>query len=191
MNAAVTNLAFMMGAMQVAKRIPFEENPEYLTYARIVYVAAQITVLLINYFISMKIKKANDLTVLKYVSPKQPMSQEPGELVTTTHRDYDLQEVSKAMRGVYMGMAMVAGMHLYFGSVQPLVIQAILPIKNALESKQAQIWIWGKPTTGDLKRPFKAPAGPFGLGGGDSGPATDAASIKEAEKAAVTAKKAE
>lgn len=118
------------------------------------------------------------------------MSQEPGELITTTHRDYDLQEVSKAMRGVYMGMAMVAGMHLYFGSVQPLVIQAILPIKNALESKQAQLWIFNKPATGDLKRPFKAPAGPFGMGG-NAGPATDAASIKEAEKAAVTAKKAE
>lgn len=55
MNAAVTNLAFMMGAMQVAKRIPFDENPEYLTYARIVYVAAQVVVLLINYFISMKV----------------------------------------------------------------------------------------------------------------------------------------
>lgn len=55
MNAAVTNLAFMMGAMQVAKRIPFEENPEYVTYARIAYVGAQVVVLLINYFISMKV----------------------------------------------------------------------------------------------------------------------------------------
>lgn len=43
-----------------------------------------------------------------------------------------------------------------------LVIQSILPVKNALESKHALIWIWGKPATGDLKRPFKAPAGPFG-----------------------------
>lgn len=45
----------MMGAMQVAKRIPFDENPEYLTYARIAYVAAQVIVLLINYYISMKV----------------------------------------------------------------------------------------------------------------------------------------
>lgn len=47
------------------------------------------------------------------------MSQEPGELITTTHRDYDLAEVSKAMRGVYMGMLMVAGMHLYMGYTNP------------------------------------------------------------------------
>ena len=30
MNAAVTNMAIMFGAMQVAKRIPFDENPEYV-----------------------------------------------------------------------------------------------------------------------------------------------------------------
>jgi hypothetical protein len=66
-----------------------------------------------------QVKKANDLTVLKYVGPKSAMSQEPGELVTTTHRDYDLQEISKAMRGVYMGMAMVAGMHFYMGYTNP------------------------------------------------------------------------
>ena len=62
---------------------------------------------------------AIDMTVLKYVGPKSAMSQEPGELVTTTHRDYDLQEISKAMRGVYMGMAMVAGMHFYMGYTNP------------------------------------------------------------------------
>ncbi|PWN30664.1 putative PHO88-involved in phosphate transport [Jaminaea rosea] len=182
----------MQGAMQVAKRIPFEEEPQYLLYARVAYVSAQVICLLINYFISLKIKKANDLTVLKYVTPKSPMSQEPGELVTTTHRDYDLAEVSKAMRGIYMGMAMVAGMHFYFGYTNPLIIQSILPVKNALESNEAKIWLWGQPTTTDLKRPFKAPAGPFGMGG-NAGPATDAASIKEAEKAGGVkgAKKAE
>lgn len=119
MNSAVANMAVMMGAMQIAKRIPFEEEPQYLLYARVAYISAQVICLLINYFISLKVKKANDLTVLKYVSPKSPMSQEPGELVTTTHRDYDLQEVSKAMRGIYMGMAMVAGMHFYFGYTNP------------------------------------------------------------------------
>jgi hypothetical protein len=118
MNAAVTNMALMMGAMQLSKKIPFEE-PQVVLYARVAYISAQILCLLINYFISVKVKKANDLTVLKYVNPKSPMSQDPGELITTTHRDYDLQEVSKAMRGVYMGMAMVAVMHFYMGYTNP------------------------------------------------------------------------
>ncbi len=63
-----------------------------------------------------------------------------------------------------------------------LVIQSILPIKNALESKQAQLWVWGKPATGELKRPFKAPPGLFGAAG-QGGAQTDKAAIKEAEKA--------
>jgi hypothetical protein len=46
-------------------------------------------------------------------------SQEPGELVTTTHRDYDLSEISKATRGVLMGTLMVAFMHLYMGYTNP------------------------------------------------------------------------
>lgn len=182
MSAAIANLAFMFGAMQVAKRIPFDDNPEYITYARIAYVSAQLICILINYYCSFRVKKANDLTVLKYVEPKSPMSQEPGELVTTTHRDYDLNEISKATRGVLMGTIMVAVMHLYMGYTNPLVIQSILPIKNAFESKHALIWIWGKPATGDLKRPFKAAPGMFGMGA-QGGPQTDKKAIAEAEKA--------
>jgi hypothetical protein len=48
-----------------------------------------------------QIKKKNDLTTLKYVQPASPMSQEEGGLVTTTVRDYDLQETSKAMKGLF------------------------------------------------------------------------------------------
>jgi hypothetical protein len=40
-------------------------------------------------------------------------------LVTTTHKDYDLADVSKAMRGVFMGMMFVGFMHLYMGYTQP------------------------------------------------------------------------
>ncbi len=93
------------------------------------------------------------------------MSQEPGELVTTTNRDYDLAEISKATRGILMGCAMVGFMHLYLGYTNPLVIQSILPLKNALESNMAKLWVWGQPATGDLKRPFKAPPGLFGAAG--------------------------
>lgn len=54
-----------------------------------------------------------------------------------------------------------------------LVIQSILPLKNAMESNMAKIWIWGMPATGDLKRPFKPPAGLFGSMQQQNGPQTD------------------
>lgn len=52
----------------------------------------------------------------------------------------------------------------------------------------AKLWIWGQPATGDLKRPFKPPAGMFGQA---SGPQTDKAAIKEAEQAAARTTKSE
>lgn len=70
------------------------------------------------------------------------------------------------------------------------MIQSILPLKNVFESNEAKIWLFGKQAAGDLKRPFKAAPGPFGMGAA-GGPATDAASIKEAEKAGALGKKAE
>ena len=69
-----------------------------------------------------------------------------------------------------------------------LVVQSIIPLKNAFESNMAKLWIWGQPATGDLKRPFKPPAGMFGQA---SGPQTDKAAIKEAEQAAARTTKSE
>ena len=154
----------MFGAMQVAKRIPFDDNPDYINYARAGYVAVQLLCLAMYYYCSMRVKKANDLTVIKYVNAKNPMSQEPGELVTTTNRDYDLAEISKATRGILMGCAMVGFMHLYLGYTNPLVIQSILPLKNALESNMAKLWVWGQPATGDRAAALIRHMQPGGLG---------------------------
>ena len=50
-------------------------------------------------------------------------TKEPGKLVVTTNKDYDLGEVAKLMRGVYIGIAMMAFLHGYlkyvmlFGSI--------------------------------------------------------------------------
>ncbi|CAD6883919.1 unnamed protein product [Tilletia laevis] len=187
MNAALGNIAIMLGANQLVKRIPFDEQPELVIYARIAYVTAQVLCLAIFYFCSIRIKRANDLTVLKYVEPKSPMSQDPGEMVTTTHRDYDLADVRKAMRGIITGMLMVGVMHGYLKYTNPLVIQSILPIKNALESKQALLWIWGKPATGDLKRPFKAAASLFGGAAPAEAPAPAAVAASPAASPAAAA----
>ncbi|KAH0581172.1 hypothetical protein H2248_012297 [Termitomyces sp. 'cryptogamus'] len=128
---------------------------------------------------SLQVKAKNDQSVLKYVEAPSPFSQEPGQLVTTTVRDYDLTETSKLLRAAYMGIAMMAFMHLYLKYTQPLFIQALMTIKNLYDAKLVAIHVLGKTPEGDLKRPFKT-AGMFGAP--PSGPATDAASIAEAEK---------
>ncbi|KAI0636343.1 inorganic phosphate transporter [Trametes polyzona] len=176
MSAAVNNLVISLAAMQVARKIPFDD-PQVLTYVRIAYVATQALVLGVYYYVAQQIKKKNDQTVLKYVEPN-PMNKDESKLVTTTVRDYDLGEVSKLVRAVYMGCAMMAFMHLYLGYTQPLFIQALMGLKTLYDAKPVSIHLLGKPAEGDLKRPFKT----GGMFGAASDPQTDKAAIDEAEK---------
>ncbi|PFH47762.1 hypothetical protein AMATHDRAFT_6430 [Amanita thiersii Skay4041] len=175
--SGLQNIAISLGVMQVARRIPFD-NPEVLLYVRIAYVATQLIILGVYYRISSMVKGQNDQTVIKYVEQSNPMTQEPGQLVATTVRDYDLGETSKLLRGAYIGIAMMAVMHGYFKYTQPLFIQALMGLKNLYDAKLVSIYILGKPAEGDLKRPFKTPS-MFGV---QTGPQTDAAAIAEAEK---------
>jgi len=148
-------------------------------YTSAAYVIVQVIILGTYYYVSLKIKQKNDLTTLKYVEPKAPLSQEPGTLVTTTYRDYDLQQVSVLLRGAYMGIAMMGFMHLYLKYTQPLFMQALMGLKGVYDAKPVAIYVLGKPAEGDLKRPFKTGGGMFGAQGE---PATDRAAIEEAEK---------
>lgn len=172
------NLVISLGAMQVARKIPFDD-PVVLSYVRMAYIGVQLFVLAVYYFVSVKIKSKNDQTILKYVEPPSPMSQEQGKLVTTTIRDYDLSETSKSLRGVYMSIAMMTVMHLYFKFTQPLFIQSLMGLKNLYDAKIVAIHLRGQKAEGDLKRPFQTP-GLFGAPA--QGPATDNASITAAEK---------
>jgi len=125
---------------------------------------------------------AADMTTLKYVEPAPMGSSEEGKLVTTTIHAYDVGQVKQLMRSQMMGVAMMAVMHLYFKYTNPLVIQSIIPLKSALESNMTKIHLWGQPASGDLKRPFKQPAGFMsGLQGGPA--ASDKKAVEAAERA--------
>ncbi|KAG0705791.1 inorganic phosphate transporter [Suillus ampliporus] len=177
MNSGVQNIVISLGAMQVARRIPFDD-PEVLNYVRIGYVTSQVIIMGVYFFVSYKVRQKNDQTVLKYVDAQNPMSPDSGGLVTTTVRDYDLSETSKLLRAAYFGVAMMAFFHLYMKYTQPLFIQALMGLKNLYDAKPVAIHVLGKAAEGDLKRPFKTAS----MFGASAGPQTDAASIAEAEK---------
>ncbi|GAA5937876.1 Snd3p [Sporobolomyces koalae] len=178
-NPAITNLMVSLGAMQIARKIDFED-PQVLIYVRCLYVGAQLLSLGVYYYATLKIKQKNDLKVLKYTEPAKPMSGDGPTTVTTTVRDYDLSQASSAVRSVLVGCAFMAFMHLYMKYTQPLFIQGIMPLKSLFDAKILKIHLFGQEATGDLKRPFEAPAGMFG---------TPAASTAETETPAVEAKK--
>lgn len=61
-----------------------------------------------------------------------------------------------------MGVLMMGFLHVYMKFTQPLFVQALMGIKNLIESNLFKLYILNKPAEGDLKRPFKAAAGLFG-----------------------------
>lgn len=179
-NPAITNMAIVLGMMQVSKRIPFDD-PQVLMGVRILYVVSNLIIFGIYYYTSMQIKKKKDLTTLKYLEPAPAGSGEEPKLVTTTVMEYDNQQVQAAYKQQMMGMAMMGFMHLYLKYTNPLLIQSLIPIKGALEGNLTKVHIFGKPAVGELKRPWKSGGGLMGMGGGEV--KTDKASIEAAERA--------
>lgn len=189
MNPQISNLAIMLVMMQLARRIDMEDDKNIM-YIRIAYGASVAVAWLIYQLIRQKIVAKNDLTTLKYVTLAAPMSGEGEKLEVTTVRDYDLKEVDSAIKSIYTGLAMMGFMHLYMKYTNPLFMQCISPVKTALESNEVKIHLFGKPASGDLKRPFKA-ASMFGGFGGGNAAKTDKKSIEEAERAGTGGVKAE
>ncbi|KAL2109063.1 hypothetical protein VUR80DRAFT_3009 [Thermomyces stellatus] len=178
---AVLNLGVVLGVMQIAKRVPFD-NPDVLNGVRAMYLVSNLIILAIYYTIHSKINKKKDMTTLKYVEPAPMGSTEEPKLVTTTINAYDNQQLRNLVRAQVMGVGMMAFMHLYMKYTNPLIVQSIIPVKSALESNLAKIYIWGKPASGDLKRPFKTGGGL--MAGLQGGPAqSDRKAVEEAERA--------
>ncbi|EMR09273.1 hypothetical protein PNEG_02608 [Pneumocystis murina B123] len=187
MSPQITNLIIILGAMQISKKINFDD-PEVLFYIRCLCIASNVIIALTYYLCYISIRRKNDLTTLKYIKSSTSMSgQSEQQLVVTTVREYDTIELKKAIKQSFIGACMIAVMHLYFKFSQPLLVQSILPLKTVLEGKIVQLHLWKKSASGELKRPFKKPQGFFGVSLGDD-IKTDKKSIEQAEKAGVGAK---
>ncbi|KTW26599.1 hypothetical protein T552_02608 [Pneumocystis carinii B80] len=185
MSPQITNLMIILGTMQISKRINFDD-PEVLFYIRCLCIASNVIIALVYYLCYISIRRKNDLTTLKYI--KSSMSgQSEEQLVVTTVKEYDTIELKKAIKQSFVGVCMIAVMHLYFKFSQPLLVQSILPLKTVLEGKIVQLHLWKKSASGELKRPFKKQQGFFGVSIGDD-IKTDKKSIEQAEKAGVGAK---
>ncbi|KAI1084619.1 inorganic phosphate transport PHO88 [Whalleya microplaca] len=177
----VTNIIIILGMMQVSKRIPFDD-PNVLNGVRALYIVSNLIIAGISVYVQLQINKKKDLTTLKYVEPAPMGSSEEGKLVTTTVHAYDSAQLKNSFRSQMMGVAMMCFMHLYMKYTNPLLIQSIIPLKGAFESNLVKIHLFGKPASGDLKRPFKQAAGL--MGGLQSGPPqSDKKAVEAAERA--------
>ncbi|KFH72397.1 hypothetical protein MVEG_02688 [Podila verticillata NRRL 6337] len=192
MNAQIMNMALVMGSMQITNRLDLEDTKTKQIILGC-YVTAQLLVLAISYIIQRRILSKKDTTVLKYMDQPKPMSGEQPKLITTTNMTYDLEQNAQAQKQALIGLGLMVFLHFQFGVIRPLVVQSILPVKNALQSKFAQVHLFGKPAEGDLRRPWKAD-NPFAALTGaneEQSEAAEKAAIKKAEKAESKAGKSE
>ncbi|KAI0406404.1 inorganic phosphate transporter Pho88 [Xylaria palmicola] len=176
----ITNLIIILGMMQVSKKIPFDD-PTVLNGVRALYIGSNILIAAIYGYVMLQINKKKDLTTLKYVEPAPMGSSEEGKLVTTTVQAYDAQQIKAAFRSQLMGIGMMCFMHIYMKYTNPLLIQSIIPFKGAIEANLVQIHLFGKPASGDLKRPFKQAAG-FMSGLQQGAAQSDKKSVEAAER---------
>ncbi|KAI0967991.1 putative phosphate transporter [Xylaria arbuscula] len=177
----IINLVIIFGMMQVSKKIPFDD-PTVLNGVRALYIGSNLIIAAIYGYVLLQINKKKDLTTLKYVEPAPMGSSEEGKLVTTTVQAYDSQQIKANFRSQLMGLGMMGFMHIYMKYTNPLLIQSIIPLKSAFEANLVQIHLLGKPASGDLKRPFKQPAGLMsGLQGGAA--QSDKKAVEAAERA--------
>ncbi|KAI9361409.1 inorganic phosphate transporter Pho88 [Pilaira anomala] len=194
------NMGFLLVSMQLAKKIDWED-PNVLTLARIGYFSAQLLVVAMAYGLIVLIKKKNDTTVLTYNAPNKPSLTGATDgaapaTVTTTIRDYDVDQVKQFIQSTVTSILIISVMHFQFKFTQPLLMQSIMPVKNLLTHKEALIHLWGDAPEGNLARPFVAEnplsaiTGMFG-GGSDAAPATTDATPAATPAAAVAAEKKE
>ena len=123
------------------------------------FLTAQTSIMLINYYIQRRVLSKADSTALAYSEPASWSS--PNEkTVETTVQAYDMEKIKEALKQTFSVVALVLCLHMYGGYIRPLVIQSVLPLKNLYSSPLFQIHILGKPATGELQRPFKV-ASPF------------------------------
>ncbi|KAK7977249.1 phosphate transporter [Apiospora saccharicola] len=205
----IENLVIILGTMQIAKKIPFDD-PNVLNMCRALYIVSNLIIAGLYLWVQLKVNKqkgmfksafaahihakpaplngtadiqSTDMTTLKYVEPAPMGSTEEPKLVTTTINAYDSAQVKTSFRSQLMGVAMMAGMHLYMKYTNPLIIQSIIPLKTALESNIVKIHVLGHPASGDLKRPFKAAAGLMGGLQQQGPPQSDKKAVEAAERA--------
>ncbi|CAH1762752.1 9881_t:CDS:2 [Entrophospora sp. SA101] len=184
MNSQVTNMVIVLLIFQLSRKLDLED-PEVVTYVRLGYMAAQTIILSVCYFLSIKINSKNETTVLRYVEPPKPFTNEPGKPIETTFMEYDLSKLKELVKQTLIGVVIMIFLHFYWNFTHPLFIQSILPIKNIYQNQLFKIHVLGKPAEGDLKRPFKTTS-PFGAMNESQQPQTDKASFKKAVKASKT-----
>ncbi|EGF82869.1 hypothetical protein BATDEDRAFT_23108 [Batrachochytrium dendrobatidis JAM81] len=166
MNDAVINIGLVLSVVQVANYFKLDA-PENILYIRIAYGVSQLVGYSIMAYVFMRVRDKNDKTALIYNESKNPFAPNESKVVTSTVGDYDKEQVKNFFTQGLTAVAILAFMHLKWGYLRPLFIQAIMSLRQLYSNPMFQIHVLGKPATDNLARPFKTG---FGMASQTAGP---------------------
>ncbi|KAJ1673474.1 hypothetical protein EV182_005158 [Spiromyces aspiralis] len=149
-------MGLVFGTLHFIKKFKLDE-PEYVQYIQAMYALSVCLLMATIFYLKTLVESKNDQSRLEYTEPQLGGQQTH---VATTVKEYDLKDIKRVRNSTLTTAAVVLFMFWKFGFVQPMIFQTILPIFNMIKSPLFQIYLLGKPATGDLARPWR-PENPF------------------------------
>ncbi|KAG4086175.1 hypothetical protein H8356DRAFT_963030 [Neocallimastix lanati (nom. inval.)] len=150
--------------MQFLNKIDFQNQTNKMILF-IIYGVSQSISLFAATLIYFQIKKKNDtgkLYIKNAIMLDKPQAttkdSEGNEIVTQTIMEYDMNKCKQMFVSIGVTVALITFLYYKFQIIKPLALQSLLAIKNLFDQPLVSIHIFGKPATGDLARPFKAPS---------------------------------
>ncbi|KAI8849760.1 inorganic phosphate transporter Pho88 [Chytridium lagenaria] len=148
------NIVIVVVLMQLTTYFSLDD-PMYLNYVRGAYLLTQSIALFTIFIIYLRIQKENDTTELNYTETKVPFSGIE-ETVNSTVMDHDISKVKEVLQQILIAVGIMAYLHFQMGYLRPLILQVVLGLRTLSTSPLFRVYVLGRPTTGDLERPWKS-----------------------------------
>ena len=137
-------------------------NPKYITFVRAGYLISQCIQHILSWVIYRIIKKKKEQeTKIHVPEPATPFSDKPPAITEMSIEEYDCMKLFELVKQNLFNCAFLFFLHLKFGYIQPLILQAILPLKTFFSTPIVKIHLLGSPVVGNLSRPFPVPKSLF------------------------------
>lgn len=163
-NPMLTMVIVLLGS-QALKRFFDLTDAKTVSILRYTYLASQLLMLGVLYLLRSMVARSTNPSnkdKLTITSPPSPFAaNEAPRSETLTVLEYDLRELDQQLKSTLMGMVFMLVLHKYFGLVQPMIMQSILPWKTFLTSPVVRLRVYGQHPVESLERPFKTPSNPL------------------------------
>ena len=154
LSSQLSGMALVMGLVQVVKYYDLA-NAKNALPIRIIHGAVQIFILISLAYIRSCIQQNKEKGTVTVTSPPKPFSDEEPKSENISIREYDNRELNKMLQQTIMGAVILIAVHAWLKTLQPLIFQSVLPLKNLFTSNLFQIYILRRKPEGKLQRPWK------------------------------------